>query len=55
MGSHRVGHDCSNLAAAAGVKKIWRKEKWMWLLKRNMRDPYDGNVLYLDCINTIIL
>ena len=54
MGLHRVGHNCSNLAAA-GVKKIWRKEKWMWLLKRYMRDPYDGNVLYLDCINTIIL
>ena len=30
--------------------------RWVWLLKCDKRDPwYDGNVLYLDCVNVNIL
>ena len=28
MGSHRVGHDCSDLAAAAASGCTWKRESW---------------------------
>ena len=28
MGLHRVGHDCSDLAAVAEAACIWNLEKW---------------------------
>ena len=55
MGSHRVGHDWSDLAAAAAAKHIWMweldyKESWVlknwcfWtvVLEKTLESPLDG-------------
>ena len=43
MGSHRVGHDWSDLAAAATEEQKVRTDKWVWWLEREARDEWAKN------------
>ena len=43
LGSHRVGHDWSDLAAAAGIFQLMKRKCWTLLNQRNFK--YDPSTL----------